>query len=88
MAQLTDGATLKSLTFKCQLRLRETIAFWTVVSPHAETLVSLSAPWWYPTTDIFRRLGTDFTNLQDLVIGRRSSLDVCSYDNVREFPAE
>lgn len=87
IAQLTYGVTLKSLIFKCQLKFRETISFWKVVSRHAKTLISLSAPWWYPTTDILRRLGTDFTKLQDLIIGRMCSLDVCSCDDICDLPA-
>lgn len=80
IAQFTCGAALKSLIFKCELEFRETISFWKVACRHATTLVSLSAPWWYPTTDMLRRLGTDFTKLEDLTIGRMCSLDVCSYD--------
>ena len=88
IAQLTHGTSLKSLTFKCQLKFRETISFWKVVSQHAQTLVSLSAPWWYPTTDILRRLGTNFSKLESLIIGRMSSLDVCSIEAVRELSAK
>ncbi len=88
IAQLTHGTSLKSLTFKCQLKFQETISLWKVVSQHAETLVSLSTPWWFPTTDILRRLGTDFSKLQNLIIGRMSSLDVRSCEDIRELAAK
>jgi hypothetical protein len=88
ITQLIYGATLNSLTFKCQLKFRETDLFWKFVSRHAKTLVSLSAPWWYPTTQIFQRLGIDFTKLQDLTIGRMCSLDVRSCDAVQKPPTK